>query len=337
MDECRDAAGLVAMPMRTRSAASTSARRCCCAAPAGWGEFSPFLEYDDAECAPLAGRGRARRPTSAGRRRVRDVGAGQRDRAGGRAAAGCRRRAGALRRLPTAKVKVAQAGQAEADDVARVAAVRDALGRDGPGAGRRQRRLGRRHRGPDGRGCSTGVDLEYVEQPCRTVEELRRGAPAGRRAGRRRRERSARPRTRCGSPGWRPPTSWCSRCSRSAGCAPACGSPSRSACRSSCRPRSTPRSASPPGSRWPRRCPSCRTPAGWRRWRCSTATSPRPARGRRRRAGRVAPRAGPGEPRRCGRNHGAPVARQAAGCAHCPRPEEHLSDIRHLQLHRRHP
>ena len=37
------------------------------------------------------------------------------------------------------------------------------------------------------------------------------------------------------------------------------------------------------------------------------------------------------------RKDGAPVAREAAGCAHRRRPVEHLSDVRHLQLHRRHP
>ena len=54
----------------------------------------------------------------------------------------------------------------------------------------------------------------------------------------------------------RPPTSPCSRCSRSAGCAPACGSRRRSGCRSSCRRRWRPRSGSRPASRWPRALPS---------------------------------------------------------------------------------
>ncbi len=73
----------------------------------------------------------------------------------------------------TAKVKVAEPGQSEADDIARVEAVRDALG---PGGAIRV----------DANGLwdmDTAVrmvrlldhaagGLEYVEQPCRTVEEL---------------------------------------------------------------------------------------------------------------------------------------------------------------------
>ena len=77
------------------------------------------------------------------------------------AASGCR----------TAKVKVAEPGQAEAEDVDRVAAVRDALGPGGrirvdanggwdvPVAARMLRELGR-------------YSLEYAEQPCATLEEL---------------------------------------------------------------------------------------------------------------------------------------------------------------------
>ena len=56
---------------------------------------------------------------------------------------------GVLARFPgctTAKVKVAQAGQVLADDVARVAAVREVLGPARPGAGRRERRLDARAR-----------------------------------------------------------------------------------------------------------------------------------------------------------------------------------------------
>jgi O-succinylbenzoate synthase len=71
----------------------------------------------------------------------------------------------------TAKVKVAERGQSLDDDVARVAAVRDALGPQG------------RIRIDANGGWSTtqarvalteldAFDLEYVEQPCRSVEEM---------------------------------------------------------------------------------------------------------------------------------------------------------------------
>src|SRR5262249_21063644 len=77
------------------------------------------------------------------------------------AASGCR----------TAKVKVAERGQSLADDVARVEAVRDALGPAGKirvdanaawDVGKAERALGELHR----------FGLEYAEQPCPTLDEL---------------------------------------------------------------------------------------------------------------------------------------------------------------------
>jgi O-succinylbenzoate synthase len=136
---------------------------------AGWGEWSPFWDYDDAECVPwlAAAREAAEVGWPAPVRRsvpvnvtVPAVGPEQAAQVV-RASAGCR----------TAKVKVAEPGQTEADDLARVEAVRDALGPAGhvrvdanggwdvDTAVRMIRLLDR-------------VALEYVEQPCRTVEEL---------------------------------------------------------------------------------------------------------------------------------------------------------------------
>ncbi len=137
----------------------------------GWGEFSPFWDYDDAECVPwlMAMREainlgwppavRTRIPVNVtvpavGPERAAEI---------VRASAGCR----------TAKVKVAEPGRPEREDLVRVAAVRDALGRDGKvrvdanggwdvdGAVRMTRLLD-----------AAADGLEYVEQPCRTVEEL---------------------------------------------------------------------------------------------------------------------------------------------------------------------
>ncbi|MGY1884426.1 o-succinylbenzoate synthase [Blastococcus sp. SYSU DS0753] len=137
--------------------------------PAGWGEFSPFWDYDATESrrwwaaaveaavegfpAPV----RASVPVNV---TVPAVGA-QRAHAIA-AASGCR----------TAKVKVAEPGQTAADDRARVEAVRDALGPGGAirvdanaawdvdTAVRRIREL------------DAAVGLEYVEQPCATLAEL---------------------------------------------------------------------------------------------------------------------------------------------------------------------
>ncbi len=136
--------------------------------PAGWGEFSPFWDYDDAESrrwwasavesatvgwpAPV----RTSVPVNC---IVPAVGPEQAHALV--TASGCR----------TAKVKVAEPGQTPAEDEARVEAVRDALG---PAGGLRV----------DANAAWT-VDtavariaaldrwsLEYVEQPCATVEEL---------------------------------------------------------------------------------------------------------------------------------------------------------------------
>jgi o-succinylbenzoate synthase len=137
--------------------------------PAGWGEFSPFWEYDAAECRPwwAAAREAADDGWPAALRPEVPVNctvpATDPDTAAAvvRASAGCR----------TAKVKVGERGQSEAEDLSRVEAVRDALGPSGrirvdvnggwdvATAVRMTRLLDR-------------FDLEYVEQPCRTVEEL---------------------------------------------------------------------------------------------------------------------------------------------------------------------
>ena len=148
--------------------------------PAGWGEFAPFLEYDDEEAARWLAAAleaarvgwpptvRAQVPVNA---TVPAVPAAQVP--------------SVLARFPgctTAKVKVAQAGQALSDDVARVAAVREALGEAGrvrvdangawsvDDAGRAIAALARYY-------------LEYVEQPCASVEDLGRLRVALARAG----------------------------------------------------------------------------------------------------------------------------------------------------------
>jgi o-succinylbenzoate synthase len=165
-----------AIPMTTRFRGTTVREGALIRGPAGWGEFSPFPEYGPRECA----RWLASALESAYRRwpaPVRDripvnvtvpaVGPGDARRIV--TASGCR----------TAKVKVAEPGQADAEDIARVEAVRDALGPGGKirvdangawdvdRARRMLRALGR-------------FGLEYAEQPCATLAEmasLRRDAP----------------------------------------------------------------------------------------------------------------------------------------------------------------
>jgi o-succinylbenzoate synthase len=165
MDEVR----VWAIPMRTRFRGIDLREGVLLRGAAGWGEWSPFWDYDDIECVPWLAAAREaadvgwpapRRTSVPVNVTVPALGPEQAAQIV-RASAGCR----------TAKVKVAEPGQTEADDLARVEAVRDALGPTG------QVRV-------DANG-SWDVDtavrmirlldrfaLEYVEQPCRTVEEL---------------------------------------------------------------------------------------------------------------------------------------------------------------------
>jgi O-succinylbenzoate synthase len=159
------------IPMRTRFRGIEVRDGVLLRGPAGWGEFSPFWDYDVPECVPWlrAAREAAYDGWPAPRRTsihvnvtVPAVGA-ERAAETVRASRGCR----------TAKVKVAEPGAPESDDIARVEAVRDALGPGGrlridvnglwdvDTAVRMVRLLDRAAGG-----------LEYVEQPCRSVEEL---------------------------------------------------------------------------------------------------------------------------------------------------------------------
>ncbi len=160
---------VVSLAMRVPFRGVTTREALLLHGPHGWGEFSPFLEYDDVESARWL----------AAAREAADDGwpAPVRDRVPVNATVPAVAAAdvdGVLARFPgctTAKVKVAQAGQVLADDVDRVAAVRSALGPTG------KVRV-------DANGAWSvadavtavtalaSYDLEYVEQPCATVEEL---------------------------------------------------------------------------------------------------------------------------------------------------------------------
>lgn len=137
--------------------------------PAGWGEFSPFLEYDDVE----ASRWLAAAVEAAWHGWPAPV----RDSVAVNAtvpAVPSAEVAGVLARFPgctTAKVKVAEAGQALADDLDRVAAVRDVLG--GGGRVRVDANGGWTVRAAtDALTALASYGLEYAEQPCASVEEL---------------------------------------------------------------------------------------------------------------------------------------------------------------------
>ena len=167
LDDLLDRVHVVALPMRVRFRGITVREIALIDGPAGWGEFGPFLEYDDDEAAhwlasalesaysPTLPTVRDRIPINA---TVPAVPAAQ--------------VADVLARFPgarTAKVKVAEPGQALSDDVDRVNAVREWIPTvrvDANGGWTLEQAVTAAH------ALTAGGPLEYLEQPCRTVEEL---------------------------------------------------------------------------------------------------------------------------------------------------------------------
>jgi O-succinylbenzoate synthase len=162
------AAAVYDIEMRVRFRNQERRRGLLIRGPAGWGEFSPFPEYD----ATVASRwlAAAREAAETGwpapvRSKIpvnTSVPSVMPDRAYALvAASGCL----------TAKVKVAERGQRLADDLARVEAVRDALG---PAGALRVDA----NAGWDLDEATTALralarfDLEYAEQPVATLEEM---------------------------------------------------------------------------------------------------------------------------------------------------------------------
>lgn len=161
---------VVAIPLRTRFRGLDVREVALIETDQGWGEWSPFTEYDAAEaeawlrCAEEAARGDWPAPV----RSQIDVNVTVPATDPARSHAIVRQGG-----CTTAKVKVAEPGQTSAEDEARVEAVRDALGPSGKirvdanGAWSPDMAVDairRLDRAADG--------LEYVEQPCATVEEL---------------------------------------------------------------------------------------------------------------------------------------------------------------------
>lgn len=164
-----DTVRVVALPMRVKFRGVTVRETAIFHGPAGWGEFGPFPEYGDVEAAQWLRAGveaawqgfpdpvRSSIPVNATvpavpADRVADVLAGY----GGA--------------VPAVKIKVAERGQSLADDVARVAAVRDLL----PGA---ELRVDANMGWDEEQAVAAltelaAFDLEYAEQPVATIEGL---------------------------------------------------------------------------------------------------------------------------------------------------------------------
>ena len=164
-----DGLAVVSIPMRTRFRRVSVREAVLIRGPLGWGEFSPFPEYDDVESSRWLAAA-----IEAGWLGWPDPVRGSIPVNATVPAVPADEVAGILRRYDgcsTAKVKVAEQGQRLSDDVDRVAAVRAAMG---PAARLRVDANG-------GWTVSEAVDalrrlaaygLEYAEQPCASVEEL---------------------------------------------------------------------------------------------------------------------------------------------------------------------
>jgi O-succinylbenzoate synthase len=169
LTELLDSLSVVQIPMRVKFRGVTVREAALVRGPRGWGEFAPFLEYDDLESSRwLAGAIEAGwaswpdpvRNTIAVNATVPAVRADQ--------------VAGVLARYDgcmTAKVKVAERGQRLRDDLDRVGEVRDLMGTEarirvdangGWTVAQAVAALGR----------LAHYRLEYAEQPCASVEEL---------------------------------------------------------------------------------------------------------------------------------------------------------------------
>ncbi|MFZ2178907.1 MAG: o-succinylbenzoate synthase [Rhodococcus sp. (in: high G+C Gram-positive bacteria)] len=167
LDDVLADAVVVSLPMRMRFRGITAREALLLRGPAGWGEFAPFPEYADEEAAnwllsaieaAWAGPPAAVREKVPVNATVPAVDADQVP--------------AVLARYPgarTAKVKVAERGQTLADDVARVAAVRELIpnvrvdANGGWSVDEAEAAL---------RALTRGGPLEYAEQPCATVPEL---------------------------------------------------------------------------------------------------------------------------------------------------------------------
>lgn len=162
---------VVHLPLRVRFRGLAAREVVLWRGPAGWAEFSPFAEYDDRTAVAwfraMRAAGEQGWPTP--RRASVPVNATV-------PAVPADEVADVLSLYPgctTAKVKVAERGQSEADDAERLAAVRDALGP----AGRVRADVNAAWSLDEARQLVPRYDraaggLEYVEQPCASVDDL---------------------------------------------------------------------------------------------------------------------------------------------------------------------
>ena len=167
LDDLLDRLHVVALPMRVRFRGITVREVALIDGPAGWGEFGAFLEYEPAEAAhwlhsAIESAYGTRPPALRDRIRINAT----------VPAVPAAQVPEVLARFPgatTAKVKVAEPGQALADDVDRVNAVRAQIRTvrvDANGGWTVEQAVAA------AAALTADGPLEYLEQPCATVPEL---------------------------------------------------------------------------------------------------------------------------------------------------------------------
>ena len=167
LDDLLDRLHVVALPMRLRFRGIMTREVVLIDGPAGWGEFGAFLEYSPAEASAwlAAGIEAAYEPPAEVRRDRIPINATV-------PAVPAEQVPAVLARFPgarTAKVKVAEAGQALGDDIDRVEAVRALVPTvrvDANGGWTVDEAV------TAANALTATGELEYLEQPCKTVSEL---------------------------------------------------------------------------------------------------------------------------------------------------------------------
>lgn len=168
LDEVLAAASVVSVPMRVTFRGVVVREAVLLHGPLGWGEFAPFVEYDDVEAATWLAAGLEAGWTGWPTARRADVAINATVPA--MAADGVAALLDRFAGCDTVKVKVAEPGQSLADDLARVRAVRAhwphaAIRVDANAAWSLTEAVVALR-------ALSEVGLQYAEQPCATVDEL---------------------------------------------------------------------------------------------------------------------------------------------------------------------
>lgn len=170
LDDVLDRAHVVALPLAVKFRGVTTREALLIDGPAGWGEFAPFLEYGPQESAAWlrAGLEAAYEGFPEPNRTEIEVN-------GTIPAVPAEQVPEIMARYPgcrTFKIKVAEPGQTLADDVARVQAVREVVAAQGRAPVLRVDANGGWSVDQAIEAARALAPLDYIEQPCATVEEL---------------------------------------------------------------------------------------------------------------------------------------------------------------------